>query len=286
MRWSFCAVAVLCVVSPITSKAQNTGRVECPRAGGYVYLYSSITTLDVRANLECGQEVQITGHYDLYWGVRTAKGEIGYVPLDSLVVMKDKVGPAPGNATGAKPSREKTFYDETPAPEPVVAGPVGPEFTLKNGTTVHLKVSKSVSSASAHVGDVVALEAGEDVVVDGLLVIAKGAAATGTVTDAEAKKKLGHGGKVGVVVNSVVLSDKEKAAIRGYQEADGASAATGAVIPIKSGKDVELAQGTEVLAWVDGDVHLKREAFAAAGAAPKSATGMAGAGQTSPQVHN
>jgi hypothetical protein len=58
------------------------------------------------------------------------------------------------------------------------------------------------------------------------------------------------------------------------------------VIPIKSGKDVELAQGTEVLAWVDGDVHLKREAFAAAGAAPKSATGMAGAGQTSPQVHN
>src|SRR5437667_2058460 len=37
----------------------------------YVYLYSSMTTLDVRTTLQCGEQVQITGRYDVYFGVRT-----------------------------------------------------------------------------------------------------------------------------------------------------------------------------------------------------------------------
>jgi hypothetical protein len=243
-----------------------------------------MTTLDVRTTLQCGQEVQITGRYDGYFGVRTAKGEIGYVPLDSLLLIKDVPGGAQAPAAAPKTARERTPYDAAvPVSETVAPMPTGPDFILRNGTPVHLKVSKAVSSASAHVGDTVALEADEDVVIDGLLVISKGAAATGTVTDAEPKKKLGRGGKVGVVVNSVVLSDKEKAAIRGYQEANGANSATGAVIPIKSGKDVELAQGTEITAWVDGDVHLKRDAFAASLSKTAAAPGD---GRTSPQAPN
>jgi hypothetical protein len=274
-------VAVLLALLPSASKAQSSGRVECPRAGGYVYLYSSMTTLDVRTTLQCGQEVKITGRYDEYFGVRTAKGEIGYVPLDSLLLIKDVPGAAPAPALTPKTARERTPYDAaTPPVETSVTRPAGPDFTLPNGTPVHLKVSKAVSSASAHVGDIVTLEVADDVVVDGLLVIAKGAAATGTVTDAEPKKKLGRGGKVGVVVNSVILTDKRKAAIRGYQEANGANAATGAVIPIKSGKDVELATGTEVLASVDGEIHLTREGFAAA---PNKATASPNDGKSSPQ---
>ena len=284
MRRSFRVLAFLCAIFPGTGKAQSTGRVECPRSDGYVYLYSSMTTLDVRTTLQCGQEVQITGRYEGYFGVRTAKGEIGYVPLDAVLLINDQAAPAGGIKTAPKPTRERTPYDAAAPPEPVVAGPVGPEFTLKNGVVIHLKLSKVVSSASAHVGDAVALEAAEAVVVDGLLVIAKGAAATGTVTDAEPKKKLGHGGKVGVVVNSILLSDKEKAAIRGYQEADGANSATGVVIPLKSGKDVALALGTEVLAWVDGDLRLKRAAFSAAGeTGSKMSAAPVNAGQSSPQ---
>jgi hypothetical protein len=124
-----------------------------------------------------------------------------------------------------------------------------------------LKLSRAVSSANAHVGDPVDLEVVEDVVVDGLSVIVKGATAFGVVTDAEPKKHLGHGGKLTFTINSVRLSDNEKVAVRAYQEAKGSKSTAGAVLPMVSGKDVAFAPGTEFTAYVDGDMHLKREAF-------------------------
>jgi hypothetical protein len=83
-------VLVFAVAMTATTRAQSVGQVECPRSGGYVYLYSSMITMDVRGTLQCGEQVQITGRYDTYFGVRTAKGEIGYVPLDSVLLIKDK----------------------------------------------------------------------------------------------------------------------------------------------------------------------------------------------------
>ncbi len=53
--------AFFCLVLPGIARAQSVGQVECPRAGDYVYLYSSMTTLDVRTTLQCGERVQITG---------------------------------------------------------------------------------------------------------------------------------------------------------------------------------------------------------------------------------
>jgi hypothetical protein len=71
---------------PALAKAQTTGRIECARNDGYIYLYSSVTTLDVRTTLQCNEIVQITGRYEPYFAVRTARGEIGYVPLAAIVV--------------------------------------------------------------------------------------------------------------------------------------------------------------------------------------------------------
>jgi hypothetical protein len=277
MKWGFYLGAVFCLLMPIAGNAQSRGQIECPRSGGYVYLYSSMTTLDVRTTLQCGDQVQITGRYEGYFGVRTARGDVGYVPLDSLLLLKDATGPQPALATAPPPKRERMAYDPPPPPtKPAAAAPVGPEFILPNGAAVHLKLSKALSSASAHVGDQVSLEVADDVVIEGLLVIPRGAVATGTVTEAETKKRVGgHGGKIGVVINSVVLGDKEKAAIRGYQQADGASSVTGAVVPIMSGRDVVMPQGTEFSAVVDGDIKLKREAFVMRKDASSAAAGTA-----------
>ena len=260
------AAAFYCLVFPAFAQAQSIGQVECPRGGGYVYLYSSMITMDVRTTLQCGEQVQITGRYDLYFGVRTAKGEIGYVPVESLLLLKDKPGAkAPQPKIVQPATRERIVYDAPAAPTD--AAPPAPssltEFTLRNGTPIHLKLGKTISSATAHVGDAVGLEVVEEVTVNGLVVIPKGAAATAVVTEAEPKKRLGHGGKLGFNINSVCLRDDEKAAVRSYQENTGSNNSAGAILPLASGKDVAFTEGTDFTAYVDGDMKLKKEAFQA-----------------------
>src|ERR1700674_5010583 len=99
--------AFFCLVLPGIAQAQSAGQVECPRGDGYVYLYSSMTTLDVRTTLQCGEQVQITGRYDRYFGVRSAKGEIGYVPVESLLLLKDKPGAKTPEQKTGQPARER-----------------------------------------------------------------------------------------------------------------------------------------------------------------------------------
>jgi hypothetical protein len=266
------AALVLFLLYPMAGKAQGIGQIDCPRAGGYVYLYSSITTLDVRTTVQCGEQVQITGQYQGYYGVRTAKGEDGYVPQNTVRILKDKGGPLP---LAQRPARELTPYDDrhAPAESPATSGVPNPEFTLRNNTPLHLKVLQTLSSTSTHLGDKVQLEVVDDVIVDGLLVIGKGAAATGSVTEVSPKKRMGHGGVVGVSVSSVRLSNNAEAAARGYHEAKGSDSNAASVLPMVSGKDVALAQGTEFTASIDGDVKLQRDAFQEAkkNAAPEAA---------------
>jgi hypothetical protein len=267
----FIALA-FCVFLPAVAEAQSVGQVECPRQDNYIYLYSSMTTLDVRTTLQCGEQVQITGRYDSYFGVRTAKGEIGYVPLSSLLLIKDKPGPSAPQPKPEHPARPRTAYDQPAAhPEATPDVPASDSgLTLLDGTPVHLRLGKTISSARAHVGDQVELEVAEEVVVDGLSVIPKGAMATGVVTDAEPKKRLGRGGKLGLSIISVRLTDDEKAAVRAYQESKGSDNSAGPILPLASGKDVAFTMGTEFTAYVDGSVHLKREAFQASKEGTKS----------------
>jgi hypothetical protein len=255
--------AFISLVLPGLVRAQSAGQVECPRAGDYVYLYSSMTTLDVRTTLQCGEQVQITGRYDLYFGVRTAKGDVGYVPVESLLLLKDKPGAKAPQPKAVQPTRERTPYDARPAwAEVAPSAPPSPsELTLRNGTPIRMKLGKTISSATAHVGDEVDLQVAEEVVVDGLLVIPQGAAAIGVVKEAEPKKRLGHGGKLAFSIDSVRLRDNEKAAVRSYQESTGPNNSAGTILPLASGKEVVFTQGTEFTAYVDGDMKLKKEAF-------------------------
>jgi hypothetical protein len=254
---------VFCLLLPAIANAQSAGQVECPRGDGYVYLYSSMTTLDVRTTLQCGEQVEITGRYDTYLGVRTAKGETGYVPTSSVLFLKDKVGPKVPATPPRQPARPRTAYDPTAHVDAAPKASAS-DLILPNGTAIQLMLGKTITSANAHVGDVVELKVVEEVVVEGLSVIPRGATAIGIITDAEPKKRLGRGGKLGLSINFVRLSDNEKAAVRSFQEGTGSNTSAGAALPLASGKDVAFAQGTEFTAYVDGDMHLKREAFPAA----------------------
>jgi hypothetical protein len=265
--FGICSTLAFCALFPSASSAQNTGRVECPRDDGYVYLYSSMTTLEVRASLQCGAIVQLTGRYNTYYAVRTARNEVGYVPLAAIVVLKDQAGT--GLPAVEPPARERLHYDESPRVSPVPAAEVAPAFALLNDTPIRVKLTKTISSATAHVGDPVEFEVVQDVLVQGVPVLRKGAKASGVIADAEPKKHFGHGGKLAFRMTSVQLADGEQAKVRCYQEATGSSnTSSDAVLPLSSGKDVAILQDVEFTALVDGDVHLKRESFVDSGGSP------------------
>jgi hypothetical protein len=263
-HWLFATPLLLFFLLAPPCSAQELGQVACVRPGDYVYLYSSMTTLDVRDTLQCGQEVEITGRYDSYFGVRTAKGEIGYVPLDSLVLLKTAPGTKVALPPTPQPAREKIFYDAPAAPNPSSApGASRPaqSLILLDSTPIRMKLGKTLSSANAHVGDEVNFTVSEDIVVDGFLVIPKGAVAIGVVNEAEPKKVLGRGGKLSVLIRSVRLADNEQAGLRSSGEGKGSSSTAGVVIPVVHGKDVTFPEGMEFTAYVNGDTRLKREKF-------------------------
>src|SRR6266436_9402236 len=89
---TFFGAGTFCLLFSLPANAQSTGRIDCARDGGYVYLYSSMTTLEVRMTLQCGEVVRVTGRSDDYYSVRTAAGEAGFVPRTSVSLLKDQPG--------------------------------------------------------------------------------------------------------------------------------------------------------------------------------------------------
>ena len=256
-RFGLLAVVVVTLFLPSLGRAQSTGRVECARSDDYIYLYSSTVTMEVRKTLQCGDIIEITGTYDAYYAARTAKGDAGYVPKAMVVILKDQVGT--GLPEAKAPAFGRSPYDDKPKP-PVVVTPKVVGFVLLRDTPVRMRLAKGLSSATAHAGDAVECEVLDDVMVDGVVVIARGATATGTVAQAEIKKRFGHDGKLAISITSVRLVDSEPAPVRMYYESSGNSN-TGAPVQLGSGKDAMIAPGTDFRALVDGDVRLKREDF-------------------------
>lgn len=167
----------------------------------------------------------------------------------------------------------------TPVTEAQTPSTPPPPHTLLDGTPVKLRLSQSISSADAKVGQEVAFEVVEDVKVDDAIVLAKGATAIANVTEADHKKSMGRGGKLNVVISYARLADNEKISLRAVKEAKGGGhvgAMTSAMVATSivffpaaplflfiHGKDITIPQGTEITAFVEGDMHLDMARFGA-----------------------
>lgn len=259
---------VVCLLLPLSCKAQKLGQIECGRQEGYAYLYSSLTTMEISTTLKCGQRVTVLDRSDNFVHVRTDMGDEGFVPLSNVGFLK------PGATLKAAPppvKRELTHYDNParlaaasrPAPSPQ-------EILLPNQTAVHLKLGRELSSATAHVGEQVNFEVAENVTVNGRTVIDKGAPAVGTVTEAAPKGRMGKAGKLNVSVASVQLASGEKIPLRSFGIDTSAGEKSALSLPMMHGKEITLAQGAEMTAYVDGDQHLKAGSFAAAPSATEA----------------
>jgi hypothetical protein len=157
-------------------------------------------------------------------------------------------------------------------------------FVLEDGTAVTLRLDRSLSSADAQAGDKVEFEVAEEVSVNRIVVIPKDSPASGTVVEAHKKRRMGRAGKLDVTIDSVQLVDGEKVTLRAVKESQGGSHAglmaggmvatslivwpAAPVFLLMHGKDVTIAKGTEVTAYISGDVKLDPVKFQPAGLVP------------------
>ena len=168
----------------------------------------------------------------------------------------------------------------TDTPQPATSpkdAPVPMAIMLEDGTPVHLVLAENLSSATAVTGDTVEFEVVDDIVVDGLVVVPHGSTAWATVTDAQHKRHLGRGGKLDLNIDKVRLADGEKALLRGVKDTSGGGhtgAMTGAMVATSlvvwpaapfflfmHGKDVNIPKGTQITAFVQGDMRLDASRF-------------------------
>ena len=172
--------------------------------------------------------------------------------------------------------------------QPANAQPTAPSkgFVLQDGTAVTLRLGRSLSSADAHAGDRVDFEVAEEVSVNRIVVIPKDSPASGTVITAHKKRRMGRAGKLDVSIDGVQLADGERVTLRAVKESQGGShtgimaggmVATSLIVwPVAPvfllmhGKDVTIPKGTEVSAYISGDVKLDLAKFQPAPLVPAS----------------
>ncbi len=155
--------------------------------------------------------------------------------------------PAPPSSQAAQPP--------TQAAEPPA------KLILKEGTDVKLKFAQDLSSKTAADDDPVNLVLDEDLKVGEATVVKAGAKALGTVTHAKKAGMMGKGGELNLRLEYLLVGDT-RMRLRGTKGKEGegkvgtAVALTvlfGPIGLIKHGKNVEVKQGTPLLAYVDQD---------------------------------
>ncbi|MFI5116039.1 MAG: hypothetical protein ACHP8B_05000 [Terriglobales bacterium] len=117
---------------------------------------------------------------------------------------------------------------------PVPSGPA----KIAPGTSIRLAVEEAVSSSSAKAGDTLKVVAAEDLVINGRVVIAKGAPAMGRIITVKKKGFASYDGLLEVAANSVRAVDGQNVALDGHLTAGG-----GAVRFGHAGRDVQLEKG-------------------------------------------
>ena len=158
--------------------------------------------------------------------------------------------PAPQGAQAVQP--------QAPAAEPPA------KLILKEGTDVKLKFAQDLSSKTATDDDPVNLVLDEDLRVGDVTVAKAGSKAVGTVTHAKKAGMMGKGGELNMRLEYLVAGDS-RMRLRGTKGKEGEGKVGAAVALtvlfgpiglIKHGKNVEVKQGTPLLAYVDQDFTL------------------------------
>jgi hypothetical protein len=142
------------------------------------------------------------------------------------------------------------------------------------GTRVPVAATEKISSATAQVGDLIEVSATEDVVVDGFIVVRKGAGGQAEIQSVERAHGNGGSGKLGIQMDWIAAVDGERIRLSSTQktaseEDRGGSSSTATILSyallgplglffhnFAHGKDVIIDQTKVLTAFVDSTVHV------------------------------
>jgi hypothetical protein len=184
------------------------------------------------------------------------------------------VSQPPPATTAANPASGSSSASAS-APAPSDQAPKA--IVLEDGTPVNLVLDENVSSSDAVTGQTIAFETVDDILVNGFVVIPRGSTAWATVTDAQHKRRMGRAGHVDLNIDKVRLADGEKVLLRAVKNSEGGSntgkmvgamAVTAiftlggsALFLLAHGKDTTIPKGTNVTAFIQGNVTLDQSKF-------------------------
>ncbi len=180
-----------------------------------------------------------------------------FLSTATLVLGFSSVAAAQSSPTTGQPA------PPAPATAPAVppAADASAKLVLKEGTDVKLKFAQDLSSKTANDDDPVNLVLDEDLKVGDVTVCKAGSKAVGTVTHAKKAGMMGKGGELNMRLEYILVSDT-RMRLRGTKGKEGEGKVGAAVALtvlfgpiglIKHGKNVEVKQGTPLLAYVDQD---------------------------------
>ena len=186
----------------------------------------------------------------------------------SLILSLSFVFPALTAPASQTADQSNLKPQEPQAVAPVVRQPLA--FGLEDGTPVKLRISRTISSEDARVGDTVDFEVLEEVKSHDVVLIPRGGIAWATVTEAQSKRRMGRAGKLDINIDNVKIADGEKIPLRAVKEVKGGShvgAMTGAIVAtsivffpaaplflLVKGKDITIPKGTAITAYISGDI--------------------------------
>jgi hypothetical protein len=147
----------------------------------------------------------------------------------------------------------------SPAPSPV------PErLILKEGADVNLKFSQDLSSKTAAEDDPVNLVLDQDLKIGDMVIAKAGAKAVGTITHVKKAGMMGKAGELNMRLQYLIVGDT-RLKLRGTKGKEGqgkegtAVALTvlfGPIGLIKHGKNVDIKEGTPLLAYTDENFEM------------------------------
>jgi len=190
---------------------------------------------------------------------------IGIAPLVAITLLAQDTAPPPAvpasNNTSAAPSTV-----ELPA-----------SGLLQDGTPLKLRLRNPLDSRTAKTGDEIQFDVVNNVVVGGVTVLKRGAAVVGVVTDAAKSKTLGRAGRLSFVIRDIPLANGSRVPVRAFNRSGGENT-TGQMVammvtmPMVSapffllmhGSNTTFDRGTEINAFVNGDVKIDLNSLAVA----------------------